>query len=76
MAGRTSTTAVMGQPVLWDSLETPGGGEVSASDERLTGDAGSGEHQEDARELGLKARYRMGWAQLHQDVSLKSEYAS
>jgi hypothetical protein len=45
MAGRTSTTAVMGQPVLWDSLETPDRvAKLAPRDERLTGDAGSEGH--------------------------------
>jgi len=33
---------------------------LAPRDERLTGDAGSGMHRKDARELGLKAPYRMG----------------
>ena len=48
-------------PGLWDSLETPGEvAKLAPRDERLTGDAGSKVHLDDARELGLKAPVRMG----------------
>ena len=48
-------------PGLWDSLETPGEvAKLAPRGERLTGDAGSKVHHDDARELGLKASVRMG----------------
>ena len=48
-------------PGLWDSLENPGEvAKLAPRDERLTGDAGSEVHLQDARELGLKAPVRMG----------------
>lgn len=48
-------------PGLWDSLETPGEvAKLAPRGERLTGDAGSKVHHDDAGELGLKASVRMG----------------
>ena len=56
-----STAAATGYPGLWDSLETPGEvAKLAPRGERLTGDAGSKVHHDDARELGLKASVRMG----------------
>ncbi|CAG9236719.1 hypothetical protein BCAR13_80141 [Paraburkholderia caribensis] len=70
--GRISTTAVAGQPVLWDSLEIPAMvAKLAPGGERLTSDAGLEGH---LTMLGtcLKASLGIRRAQLHQEVLAKN----